>query len=90
MASGARVSDVPGWTSNAKIAIDQCARCLRDSSVSAMPDVIIGTDFFLAHHLVMMPREHRILFTYNGGPVFQARKPDETAADAPATDSSSH
>lgn len=33
-------------------------------------DMLIGADFFLAHHVYVANSQHRIYFTYNGGPVF--------------------
>jgi tetratricopeptide (TPR) repeat protein len=33
-------------------------------------DMYIGADFFLAHHVYVANSQHRIYFTYNGGPVF--------------------
>jgi predicted aspartyl protease len=33
-------------------------------------DMLIGADFFLAHHLYVANSQHKIYFTYNGGPVF--------------------
>jgi predicted aspartyl protease len=44
------------------------------------PAMLIGWDFFRAHRILVLPREHKLLFTYNGGPPFQAE-----AAAAPAT-----
>ena len=39
-------------------------------------DVIVGDDFFQAHRAVVLPDDHLIVFTYNGGPVFQVVRPD--------------
>ncbi len=33
-------------------------------------DMYIGADFFLAHHVYVANSQHRLYFTYNGGPVF--------------------
>lgn len=30
----------------------------------------LGADFFLSHHIYLANRQHRLYFTYNGGPVF--------------------
>jgi predicted aspartyl protease len=46
-------------------------------AVQGLPDMLIGDDFFLSHRLVILPREHLLLFTYTGGPVFQVNRPDE-------------
>jgi hypothetical protein len=50
--------------------------------VEGMPDMILGDDFFLSHRVVVMPHEHKVLFTYNGGTIFQALKPNELPVDA--------
>ena len=41
-------------------------------------DMVLGADFFLSHHIYVANAQHRIYFTYNGGPVF-----DMTAPPAP-------
>ena len=33
-------------------------------------DMLVGIDFFLSHHIYVSARQHRMYFTYNGGPVF--------------------
>jgi tetratricopeptide (TPR) repeat protein len=33
-------------------------------------DMLIGADFFLAHRIYVSNGEHKLYFTYNGGPVF--------------------
>ncbi|MEP6548961.1 MAG: aspartyl protease family protein [Gammaproteobacteria bacterium] len=33
-------------------------------------DMLVGADFFLAHHILISNSQHRVYFTYNGGPVF--------------------
>ena len=33
-------------------------------------DMFLGADFFLSHHVYVSNRQHRLYFTYNGGPVF--------------------
>jgi predicted aspartyl protease len=35
------------------------------------PDVVIGADFFLAHHVYVARSQGKLYFTYEGGPVFQ-------------------
>lgn len=59
------------------------------------PDMLLGVDFFLAHHIFVANSQKRIYFTYNGGRVFSlaqapagSDKPDVAAAgalDAPQT-----
>lgn len=58
-----------------------------------MADMLIGADFFLSHRVYVSSGEHKMYFTYNGGPVFNLttrseprqvadRKADTTAAPA--------
>jgi clan AA aspartic protease (TIGR02281 family) len=39
--------------------------------VNDLPSMLIGCDFFLSHHIMVLFKEHKLLFTYNGGPIFQ-------------------
>ncbi len=41
-------------------------------------DMLLGSDFFLSHHIYVAQKQARIYFTYNGGPVFALN------VDAPA------
>jgi len=34
-------------------------------------DMMLGTDFFLSHRIMISSSQRRLYFTYNGGPVFQ-------------------
>jgi predicted aspartyl protease len=34
-------------------------------------DMLIGADFFLAHRVFVAKSQHKLYFTYNGGPIFQ-------------------
>ena len=48
-------------------------------------DVLVGIDFFLSHHLYVSKAQHRMYFTYNGGPVFAlntSSRPDPAASGA--------
>lgn len=47
-------------------------------------DMLIGADFFLSHHIFVSNEQHKVYFTYNGGPVFSL--PREQAAAAPAAE----
>ena len=53
-------------------------------------DMLIGTDFFLSHRIYVASSQHRLYFTYNGGPVFNltsppaGRAPPEAPPDAQA------
>jgi tetratricopeptide (TPR) repeat protein len=48
-------------------------------------DMLIGADFFLSHRVMISSTQHRLYFTYNGGPVFRLDRTDEqqTSDDAP-------
>lgn len=39
-------------------------------------DILLGIDFFLAHHIFVVHRQERLYFTYNGGPVFSLGQPE--------------
>lgn len=45
-------------------------------------DMLIGADFFLSHHLLVSNSQHRLYFTYNGGPVFNLSRSAPAAAVA--------
>jgi predicted aspartyl protease len=48
--------------------------------------MLLGFDFLLSHRVVVVPELHAMVFTYNGGPLFQtvAPTPQETATQPPA------
>jgi tetratricopeptide (TPR) repeat protein/predicted aspartyl protease len=51
-------------------------------------DMLLGSDFFLAHHVYVAYSQNKLYFTYNGGPVFalNTRRPaPATTAPQPAT-----
>jgi tetratricopeptide (TPR) repeat protein len=46
-------------------------------------DMLLGSDFFVSHHIFVANSQHRLYVTYNGGPVFNLTKtPAATAAQA--------
>ncbi|HZK99501.1 MAG TPA: aspartyl protease family protein [Caulobacteraceae bacterium] len=48
-------------------------------------DMLIDPDFFLSHRVYVARSQHKLYFTYNGGPVFDlSRRPEATAAPAAA------
>lgn len=53
-------------------------------------DMLIGADFFLSHRIYVSSTQHRLYFTYNGGPVFNltaaATQPAKGVETAPAPD----
>ncbi len=38
-------------------------------------DMVLGADFFLSHHVYVAHSQHRVYFTYGGGPVFTPTPP---------------
>jgi predicted aspartyl protease len=42
------------------------------------PKMLIGCDFFMSHRVLVLFKERKLLFTYNGGPVFQVVESVET------------
>lgn len=55
--------------------------------ISEFPDMLIGADFFLAHHVYFARRQDKIYFTYEGGPIFQ---PPPKEVENPAEAVSKH
>jgi tetratricopeptide (TPR) repeat protein/predicted aspartyl protease len=48
-------------------------------------DMLLGADFFLAHHIFVSNQQHKLYLTYNGGPVFETgQTPGLTTAHAQA------
>jgi tetratricopeptide (TPR) repeat protein len=37
-------------------------------------DMLLGADFFLSHRVLIAHSQHRVYFTYNGGPVFRLER----------------
>jgi hypothetical protein len=36
--------------------------------------MLLGADFFLSHRIFVSNEQHKVYFTYNGGPVFSASR----------------
>jgi predicted aspartyl protease/tetratricopeptide (TPR) repeat protein len=53
-------------------------RVIDDSGSGIPADVVLGADFFLAHHILVARSQQRIYLTYNGGPVFSLTTEGET------------
>lgn len=54
-------------------------------------DMLIGADFFLSHRIYVASSQHRLYFTYNGGPVFNLKAsqvPPAAADDSAPAESS--
>lgn len=49
-----------------------------------LPSMLLGSDFFLAHRILVLFGARKLLFTYNGGPVFQVIENVGSQAGAPA------
>ncbi len=58
---------------------------LRVGNLDIEVDMLLGADFFLSHRIYVSNSQHRLYFTYNGGPVFRLDQPP--AAARAATDS---
>jgi tetratricopeptide (TPR) repeat protein/predicted aspartyl protease len=52
-----------------------------------IPDMLLGSDFFLSHRIYVASSQGKLYFTYNGGPVFNLNPPHnaQAAAKEPAT-----
>jgi tetratricopeptide (TPR) repeat protein/predicted aspartyl protease len=48
-------------------------------------DMLLGDDFFLSHRILVANSQHRLYFTYNGGPVFALNRRGKGPAAAPTT-----
>jgi tetratricopeptide (TPR) repeat protein len=46
-------------------------------------DMLLGDDFFLSHRVLVANSQHKLYFTYNGGPVFALNRRGKPPADAP-------
>ncbi len=49
-------------------------------------DMLLGADFFLSHRVYVSNTQHRLYFTYNGGPVFDLDTAKPPAAAPPASE----
>jgi tetratricopeptide (TPR) repeat protein/predicted aspartyl protease len=45
-------------------------------------DMLLGADFFLSHRIFVSYKQHKIYFTYNGGPVFRIEDSSGSKASA--------
>ncbi len=59
---------------------------LGDTTIVGGEDMLIGADFFLSHRIYVANSQHKLYFTYNGGPVFNLTTVRAvSAAPPPAT-----
>jgi len=49
-------------------------------SAAEAPDMLLGADFLHAHRLLIDNATRKVVFTYEGGPVFQTSKPAQPSA----------
>jgi tetratricopeptide (TPR) repeat protein/predicted aspartyl protease len=57
-----------------------------DFDLDTDTEMLIGADFFLSHRVYVASSQHKLYFTYNGGPVFNLTTNTSTAsAETPAT-----
>jgi predicted aspartyl protease len=47
--------------------------------VAGLPEMLVGADFFRTHRILVLFTERKLVFTYNGGPIFQTIELDATA-----------
>jgi tetratricopeptide (TPR) repeat protein/predicted aspartyl protease len=45
-------------------------------------DMLIGADFFLSHRIYVASSQHKLYFTYNGGPVFNLSSSNKASGEA--------
>jgi len=62
-----------------------------DMRLGEGPDMLIGDDFFRSHRILVSNSQHKIYFTYSGGPVFDMKLPPvgSGAQAAPPPDANS-
>jgi predicted aspartyl protease len=51
--------------------------------IDLTPALLLGADFLRAHRVLVAQSQHRLYFTYEGGPVFQPRRPGEPPRASP-------
>jgi hypothetical protein len=54
--------------------------------VEGLPEMLVGADFFRTHRILVLFAEHKLVFTYNGGPIFQTIEPDAAAQTGGSAD----
>jgi len=51
-----------------------------DYGLGGDADMLIGADFFISHRVLISYSQHKLYFTYTGGPVFDMKLPPKTDA----------
>jgi hypothetical protein len=54
-------------------------------AVGNEPTMLLGVDFLLSHHILVDNTTRKMVFTYDGGPVFQITGPSESNTASPAS-----
>ena len=49
--------------------------------VEGSAKMLIGGDFFRSHRVLVVPQQHKLLLTYEGGPIFQVIEPDDRSEE---------
>jgi tetratricopeptide (TPR) repeat protein/predicted aspartyl protease len=57
---------------------------LRFGEIGIDSDMLVGSDFFLSHRVYVANSQHKLYFTYNGGPVFNLSRSTSTASSPAA------
>ena len=52
--------------------------------VEGLPEMLVGADFFRSHRILVLFKERKLVFTYNGGPIFQVIESDAAPQGGPA------
>jgi len=56
-----------------------------DYGLNGDADLLIGADFFISHRVLISYSQHKLYFTYTGGPVFDMKLPPKTEAATEST-----
>ena len=80
---------IPSWiapVASFKIGDEEVRNTRLRIAEMALPniDMLLGADFFLSHRVYVANSQHRIYFTYNGGPVFNLASTPLADAGPPA------
>jgi predicted aspartyl protease len=54
--------------------------------VEGLPEMLVGADFFRTHRILVLFAERKLVFTYNGGPIFQTIELDAAAQTGGSAD----
>jgi predicted aspartyl protease/Flp pilus assembly protein TadD len=65
----------------------QHAKLRFGGALAADADMLIGADFFLSHRVYLASSQHKLYFTYNGGPVFNLTSQSSAAKSSEPAES---